>query len=273
MQAVKSLFRSVLTTRPLAPLRRFIRRRRASILSRDDDARIALYRQFLRAGDLCFDVGANIGNRLRVFRRLGARVIAFEPQSSCFSYLKDVYERDQGVVLVKKALGCSVGTAEMAVSTYDVFSSLSTDFVSRVIKTGRFDTKWDKNEVVQVTTLDSAISQYGRPRFIKIDVEGFELEVLRGLATPVPALSFEWTPEMTPEILACLDHIGSLGPAEFNISYGESMRLSHLVWFGLQQMKDIVNVLKDDTWLFGDIYIRSQLDHERHRISPVGSHC
>ena len=40
----------------------------------------ALYARFLRAGDLAFDIGAHVGDRISSFRRLGARVVALEPQ-------------------------------------------------------------------------------------------------------------------------------------------------------------------------------------------------
>jgi len=45
------------------------------------------YRVFVAAGDLCFDVGANLGNRTRCFRQLGCTVVAVEPQGECFRKL------------------------------------------------------------------------------------------------------------------------------------------------------------------------------------------
>jgi hypothetical protein len=54
--------------------------------------RIALlarfYAQFLRRGDLCFDLGAHVGDRVRAFSRLGARVVAVEPDPLCAALLK-----------------------------------------------------------------------------------------------------------------------------------------------------------------------------------------
>ena len=41
----------------------------------------ALYRQFIEPGDLVFDIGAHVGDRVSSFRRLGARVVAVEPQA------------------------------------------------------------------------------------------------------------------------------------------------------------------------------------------------
>ena len=42
------------------------------------------YGVFLLPGDLCFDIGANLGNRTRCFRHLGCEVVSVEPQTFCF---------------------------------------------------------------------------------------------------------------------------------------------------------------------------------------------
>lgn len=49
------------------------------------------YSGLVMKGDLVFDVGANYGNRTRVFGKLGASIIAFEPQEICFEYLKSFF--------------------------------------------------------------------------------------------------------------------------------------------------------------------------------------
>src|SRR5262245_3241112 len=52
------------------------------------------YAQFVTAGSLCFDVGAHAGNRVRCWRKLGARVIAIEPQPDFVRLLELLYGRD-----------------------------------------------------------------------------------------------------------------------------------------------------------------------------------
>ena len=78
---------------------------------------------------------------------------------------------------------------------------------------------------VRTTTLDSLITSYGRPQFVKIDVEGHESAVLKGLHRSIPRLSFEYTPEYIRPALECLEHLSSLGTYGFNLSRGESMDL------------------------------------------------
>jgi hypothetical protein len=100
------------------------------------------------------------------------------------------------------------------------------------------------------------VAEFGAPRFIKIDVEGFEVPVLEGVSTAPQILSFEFTPEMTAAMLACVDHCERLGLSEFNISYGESMRFAREDWINADSMREIVQILGGDSSLFGDIFAR-----------------
>lgn len=181
---VKDLGRRLLAVSPAA----FRQRRRM----RD------FYAGFIRPGDLCFDVGANLGDRTAVFLRLGARVVAVEPQARCRRRLLRRFGRNPRVVLVPRALGAQPGAAEMKVSEADTISSLSADWIARVQASGRFaGYAWNQTERVEVTTLDALIREHGTPAFCKIDVEGFEAEVLKGLSAPLRAVSFEFTPPNT----------------------------------------------------------------------------
>jgi FkbM family methyltransferase len=217
----------------------------------------ALYAMFLREGDLCFDIGANIGNRVRVFRTLGCRVIALEPQEVCYSALAAEYGADDGVVLVKKAAASTAGQMEMLIANAHTISSLSPEWIRRVRESGRFaEYQWDARQTVDCTTLDALIDTYGAPRFIKIDVEGFEPEVVRGLSQPVPVISFEWTPEYSDAMEECLAHLGAMGRIETNYSAEESMELSSATWLAPQDLRRLLKPMESDHRTFGDIYVR-----------------
>jgi FkbM family methyltransferase len=215
------------------------------------------YGAFLAAGDLCFDIGANLGNRTRSFRRLGCTVVAVEPQGRCFARLEREFAADAQVKLVKCAVGREPGEAVLHVSRQHVLSSLSPAFMTRTVESGRFaGVAWQATERVVVTTLDQLIADHGEPRFIKIDVEGFEAEVLAGLSRPVAALSIEWTPELSENTRVCLRRLAELGDYEFNLSWGESMRFSRPEWRSLQSMLAVIDEFDGETLLFGDVYAR-----------------
>lgn len=216
-----------------------------------------LYSSFLSPGDLCFDIGANLGNRIRGFRQIGCKVIALEPQSLCHARLVTSFGTDPHVILRNEAAGAEEGILEIMIAQNHVLSSLSPEFIRKTTESGRFrGMNWDRKESCKVTTLDSLIATYGMPRFVKIDVEGYEPEVLAGLNSAVPALSLEWTPELSENALRCISRLSSLGSYEFNLSWGESMKFSREIWRSEQSIGNLIQEVAGETHLFGDIYAR-----------------
>ena len=75
------------------------------------------------------------------------------------------------------------------------------------------------------------IKKYGIPNFCKIDVEGYELEVLKGLSKPIKTLSFEYTiPEFIDKDVDCNEYLNSLGKIVCNYSSADSMELAYSEW-------------------------------------------
>jgi len=221
--------------------------------------KLAFYRQFVQPGELCFDIGANRGNRTEVLLALGARVLAVEPQTECADLLAKRFSENQSFQLVRKALDSTVGKAEILICDCDTISSLSTEWIQKVKESRRFEgLDWTRTETVATTTLDELIREYGRPVFCKIDVEGFELSVLKGLSSPIQCLCFEFTPEYLEPALACVDHLAGLGGAVFNFSAGESLAFDSTTWLSPEAMKDRLRRLsaRGDNVLFGDIYAK-----------------
>jgi FkbM family methyltransferase len=178
-------------------------------------AELRFYGAFVRPGELCFDIGANLGQKTSLFLDLSARVIAVEPQPSCVKILRGSFGRRSDVELVASAVGAEDGEAELFVcDETSTISSMSSRFVS----TGRFATSfnWRQKIVVPTTTLDALIDRYGVPVYCKIDVEGFEASVLAGLSRPLPLVSFEFSREFMDEARACAERMLAIGPYGFD---------------------------------------------------------
>lgn len=221
------------------------------------ERRSNFYSNYIKPGELCFDVGANIGNRVDAFLNIGARVIAIEPQEDCVSVLEKKYGKK--IQIVNKGVGAKEEFLDFYTSQTSVLSSFSTDWIKSVEISNRFsNSNWNKVQKIEITTLDKLINKFGLPVFIKIDVEGYENEVLMGLSHQIKTLSFEYTvPEQTVKAISCIEKLENID-REFDCNYctGESMEMILNHWLSPTDMKELISDQKFTSSGFGDIYIR-----------------
>jgi FkbM family methyltransferase len=217
----------------------------------------ALYREFVRAGDLVFDIGAHAGNHVRAFSALGCRVVALEPQPDFARLLRLLFSRRSNVRVVEAGVGRTAGRATLTVSERTpTVTSLADRWRDRRAADPDFrGVRWNRRVDVDVTTLDALIHEHGVPAFIKIDVEGSEPDALAGLSTPVPALAFEFLPRALEQAEACVARLGSLGGYVFNWSRGESRRLEARSWLS---DREVLAALRSPAAQLtsGDVYAR-----------------
>jgi FkbM family methyltransferase len=189
----------------------------------------ALHARFLNPGDLAFDIGAHVGDRVASFRRLGARVVAVEPQPALARVLRLFYALDSGVTIEQVAVGREEGRIELKLNLPNpTVATASDDFIKAATGAPGWEAqRWTRTVEVPMTTLDALIARHGLPRFAKIDVEGFEDEVIAGLSQPLPALSLEFTTIQREVARKAITRLAGIAPYVFNAALGESQRLVH----------------------------------------------
>jgi FkbM family methyltransferase len=209
-QSLKNVLISLNLYGPLRRLHRQLLDREGLKRLRDN---VALYTPFISRGDLCFDVGSNIAEKTEAFLKLGARVIAFDPQPYCACETSARCGPNRRLTTVEAAMGAVPGKLPMYLCNFSAVSSLVPNWSKEV------------REVIQVRvmTLDQAIEQYGLPQFCKIDVEGYEMEVLRGLSRAIPIVTIEYhlNEKDIRKTLDCVDYLSRFGKLSVNITRGE----------------------------------------------------
>jgi FkbM family methyltransferase len=214
-----------------------------------------LYGRFVAPGDLVFDIGAHVGDRTAAFRRLGARVVAVEPQPALIKTLRLLYGRDRNVAVEPVAVGYCEGSVALRLNLDNpTVSTASQAFVRAAAGAPGWEGQaWTRIIDVPITTLDALVARHGAPSFIKIDVEGYEAEALRALTRPVPALSFEFTIIARDVANACIERCAELGYRRYNAMIGESHILTHPDWVSAQEIAAWLRALPQET-NSGDIY-------------------
>jgi len=212
---------------------------------------LAFFLNFVRKGDLVFDVGANYGSKSRVFLKLGARVVAFEPVEDCVEEWEAAYGGDPSLTIVRSAVAPTSGERKFYVRPSRVFSGFLEHWAEDV----------ESEIVVPTVTLDQMIAKHGKPEYIKIDVEGYEDEVLKGLTQPVRYVSFEYhlTEDEVTKTLNCVQYLSGLGEIAVNIMPAEVGTFAYPGWLSKKAFFDIFPrdiLAKDDyQYRYGDVFV------------------
>ena len=224
------------------------------------------YRQFISPGDWCFDVGAHMGDRTATWLELGANVLAVEPNPRFANYLEKKFARNPDFRLLPAALGAAPGTAELWVShMYPTLSSLAgQQWADDLAKASPLAVRFDEKIQVEVQTLDALVARYGLPTFCKIDVEGFEEQVLAGLSHRIPALSFEFLSFNQPALQQSLRRLDRFGYRDYNWSYRERFKMELPEWTRSDQVCDSISSFGTGVYS-GDVYARFSADETTRR--------
>ncbi len=210
---------------------------------------------FVRPGGLVFDVGANEGRVTEVFAELGAHVVAIEPNPDLAAKIRARYGSAR-VHVESAALGDSEGVAELRLGADSEHSTLSDEWQQAVGDEAGAE-RWTDTVEVRVTSLDRLIERYGMPDFVKIDVEGFEPQVLSGLHRRVGALSFEFQCRAIDIARRSVETVEALGGYEFNLGRPERGSLPAEGWTDAAGALEALAAAREaDPLSYGDVYAR-----------------
>jgi FkbM family methyltransferase len=211
------------------------------------------YRNLLegfRRGDLIFDVGANVGYKAGIFLGMGANVVAAEPDELNQSILTQKFLRyrmkKKPLTIVGKAISEECSVQKMWI---DAPGSALNTLNNKWAETLREDEarfgrqmNFGQSKDVETTSIEQMMKEHGVPYFIKIDVEGHELSVLRGMRQPVPYLSFEVNlPQFRAEGLESIKVLGQLAAnGQFNYSTDCRQGLAQELWVSKEEISEVL---------------------------------
>ena len=243
-------FRDALVGLPVYEPTRFVYQslfNRGAVLRRKQ--RREFYSAFLRRGDLVFDVGANLGNYAEALCAVGATVVAIEPDPRNLKVLRRRL-KTECVHIEPCALGSSEGTAELRIASDRVdISTLSAQWAENM------KAHWQGTVRVQVRTLDSIAKDYGIPKYVKVDAEGYDAEVLRGMSFRPQIVSFEFLPE---DMRIARECIQLLREFSFNFVIEQRSRFELNRWVSSEEMLTVLSAPPKGV-LYGDVFASLQV--------------
>lgn len=204
---------------------------------------------------LLFDIGANRGLYAMANLHLFNTIICAEPNPDLLHNLSRINEK---IKIINYCVGSKTDTNKFYISDeYDVVSTCDPEWVNN----SRFTryVKWNKEIEVKQTTIDIMVENFGIPDFIKIDTEGYELEVIKGMTKKYCPLIFEVADEKKNDIIEILDYLKKLGYTksyylcnndQYDFDYSQVEKVT------IDNMKSLVNMVFNEKFKYhwGMIY-------------------
>lgn len=209
------------------------------------------YAKLIDKNQLCFDIGANIGKKSKILLDIGAHVIAFEPQKSCIPELTLLKSRYSKFHFESVAIDNIDGIKTLTLSNYSEIATLSNNFVD-IYK----NISWINKEKVKTITLNKVIDHYGLPFYCKIDVEGYEFEILSALKHKISLIEFELVAgfqEKSIQLINILNYNNTF----FNYTLNEQPRFKSKNWIKADNMIKIIQSFPKNL-LHANIFVKNE---------------
>jgi FkbM family methyltransferase len=218
----------------------------------------AFYSAFVRKGDLVFDVGAHLGRHAELFTDLGARVVSIEPNPTCCAQLTRL-AKIRNIRVENCAAGDAPGKLKLRICEDSVISTVVDAWYEEARRSPLHqEAKWLESVEVNVVTLDLLAKKYGIPAFVKIDAEGYDDHVLKGMSFRPSALSFEYNRLLPQTAERCFETPVLSHGFEFNFSRALDLKYASENWMsGRELCKRLSDLAGEEE--YGDVFARSVL--------------
>jgi FkbM family methyltransferase len=194
------------------------------------------YSKLINKNELCFDIGANIGKKSEILLKIGANVMAFEPQKKCIPKLLLLKSKYKKFNFESLALDNKEGQKHLFLSNYSEIATLSQSFVD-IYKYK--NVHWTGKETVKTITINEAIKQFGNPYYCKIDVEGYEYEILSILKYKIPLIEFEVVAGFQEKAIDLIKLLNEKNTS-FNYTLNEHPEFKCTPWVKIDEITKII---------------------------------
>lgn len=162
---------------------------------------------------LAFDIGANRGDWTLAALHKGYKVVAIEAAPRVFAQLVGNFIYNPNVIPLKYAVsGSDYAHIEFYEAEEDGLSTLNLEWLTD--ESMPYAGKPYRTVTANTITLDTLALKYGVPDLIKIDVEGAEWSVFKGLSSKMGTIAFEWTLATLEEHIEQLNYLAHGGYTE-----------------------------------------------------------
>jgi len=205
---------------------------------------------------IIIDIGANVGNFTKEWltKSPHSQYVCVEANVELIPILDGMFYGNKNVTILNNLVSDKDDElVDFWINKNHTISSASKDWINN----SRFKgTDYYKKTQVKTITLDTIIELYGNPNLIKIDVEGYELEVLKGLTKAQSVIMFEWVEENFSRCIDCIKYLMSIGYNSFSYTIKENYSEIQTNYCPFNEM-DIfkkINLIGNSNW--GNIYAR-----------------
>jgi FkbM family methyltransferase len=202
---------------------------------------------------LIFDIGYNLGQFSRELTEIFPNVSIVGVEAN--PHLKGYCSENTVIV------NALAGEKDNSLEDFYISPAHTISTASKTWMEGRFKNEtWHPPIKLLTVTLDRLIEEYGNPDLIKIDVEGYEYSVIKGLNKKSGIIMFEWTVEdFHSKVLLCIERLQSLGYTKFGYTDATTEKTSfsenieYKDWDKIDIFQKINNTPNDN---FGMIYCK-----------------